>query len=95
MADGYATEREHILTETLIEARDTIVDLKAYIDSLNETGVYVFGPPPMPDPAAWEVYDALMQDAEDRGEGTTVTRIGLLTFVAWRPAASGRSGEQS
>jgi hypothetical protein len=62
------------------------------IDCLPDTGVYVFGPPPMPDPAAWEVYEAIMQDAEDRGEGTTVRRFGVLTFIGWRPTANCESG---
>jgi hypothetical protein len=93
VAEHYATERERVLTERLVEARSALADLADYIDALNETGVYVFGPPPMPDPAAWELYDAIMQDAEDRGEGTTVTRMGVLTFIGWRPSPSGDEGE--
>jgi hypothetical protein len=88
---GYATDRERVLTETLIEARDQLVELHDYVESLVDTGVYVFGPPPTPDKAAWDLYDAIMSDAQDRGEGELVTREGLLTFIGWRPSAKADS----
>jgi alpha-D-ribose 1-methylphosphonate 5-triphosphate synthase subunit PhnG len=51
---------------------------------------YVFGTS-QPSDDAWEVWDALMQDAEDRGEGRAMCRQVVAVQVKWRPQPKDQS----
>lgn len=84
---SFETERERVLTETLIEARDQLVELADAVREIDERPTYyAFGDLPWAGDDAWEMWEAMVQDAEDRGEGHALAREVNLLHVRWGAA---------
>lgn len=91
----WCDDRIQVLTDTLVEARDQIIAQNDHLHGLMDREVFWFGPVLAHDAAALEVWEAMTQDAEERGEGQVMVLERLCSQVAWRvsaPASTSGSG---
>ena len=85
-AHDWCDDRIALLEDTLREARDVIVMQKDHLEGLCEREVMWFGPALDFDASAYELWEAMTQDAEERGEGRVAATERLCVQYAWESA---------